>query len=59
MTNQDTTIVRSKIEVQLDVQYSKSRDMTSSGENGPNIRTNASSKRDRTRCPEEQASSVG
>ena len=36
--------------------YSKlkrSVDMTSSGKNGLNIRTNASSKWDRTRCPEE------
>ena len=28
-------------------------DMTSSGKNGLNIRTNASPKWDRTRCPEE------
>ena len=31
----------------------RSVDMTSSGKNGPNIRTNASPKWDRTRCPEE------
>ena len=31
----------------------RSVDMTSSGENGLNIRTNASPKWDRTRCPEE------
>ena len=31
----------------------RSVDMTSSGKNGLNIRTNASSKWDRTRCPEE------
>ena len=31
----------------------KSVDMTSSGKNGLNIRTNASPKWDRTRCPEE------
>ena len=30
----------------------RSVDMTSSGENGLNIRTNASPKLDRTRCPE-------
>ena len=37
----------------------RSVDMTSSGKNGLNIRTNASPKWDRARCPEEQASSVG
>ena len=37
----------------------RSVDMTSSGKNGLNIRTNASPKWDRTRCPEEYASSVG
>ena len=31
----------------------RSVDMTSSGKNGLNIRTNASPKWDRTRCPEE------
>ena len=31
----------------------RSVDMTSSGNNGLNIRTNASPKWDRTRCPEE------
>ena len=31
----------------------RSVDMTSSGKNGLNFRTNASPKRDRTRCPEE------
>ena len=37
----------------------KSVDMTSSGMNGLNMRTNASPIWDRTRCPEELASSVG
>ena len=37
----------------------RSVDMTSSGKNGLNIRTNASPKWDRTRCPEELPSSVG
>ena len=37
----------------------KSVDMTSSEKNGLNIRTNASPKRNRSRCPEEKASSVG
>ena len=37
----------------------RSVDMTSSGKNGLNIRTNASPKWDRTRCPEELASFVG
>ena len=32
--------------------------MRSSGKNGLNIRTNSSPKWDRTRCPEEQGSSV-
>ena len=36
-----------KIEVPRDVRKSKSRNMTNSGENGLNIRTNASPKRDR------------
>ena len=36
----------------------RSVDMTSSGMNGLNIRTNASRKLDRTRCPEEEASSI-
>ena len=31
----------------------RSVDMTSSGKNGLNVRTNASPKWDRTRCPEE------
>ena len=31
----------------------RSEDMTSSGKNGLNIRTNASPKWDRTKCPEE------
>ena len=44
----------SKIEVPRDVRNSKkSVDMTISGKNGLNIRTNASPKWDRTRCPEE------
>ena len=33
--------------------HKRSVDMTSSGKNGLNIRTNASPKWDRTRCPEE------
>ena len=33
--------------------FKRSVDMTSSGKNGLNIRTNASPKWDRTRCPEE------
>ena len=37
----------------------RSVDIASSGKNGLNIRTNASPKWDRTRCPEEYASSVG
>ena len=37
----------------------KSVDMTSSGLHGLNISTNASPKCDRTKCPEEKASSVG
>ena len=37
----------------------RSVDMTSSGKHGVNIRINASPKWDRTRRPEEQASSVG
>ena len=37
----------------------RSIDITSSGMNGLNIRINASPKWDRTRCPEEWASSVG
>ena len=37
----------------------RSVDLTSSGKNGLNIRTNASPKWDRTRCPEELVSSVG
>ena len=37
----------------------RSVDMTSLGKNGLNIRTNASPKWDRTRCPEELASPVG
>ena len=37
----------------------RSVDMTSSGMNGLNIRTNASPEWDRTRCPEELVSSVG
>ena len=36
----------------------RSEDMTSSGKNGLNIRKNAGPKWDRTRCPEEKASSV-
>ena len=46
--------ILSKKEVPRDVRNSKrSVDMTSSGKNGLNIRTNASPKWDRTRCPEE------
>ena len=45
--------ILSKIEVPMDVRNSKSENMTSSGENGLNIRTNASPKWDRTRCQEE------
>ena len=37
----------------------KTRNKTSSGDIGLNIRTLASPKWDRTRCPEEEASSVG
>ena len=44
---------RSKIEVPRDVKNSKSGLITSSGETGLNIRTNASSKWDKTRCLEE------
>ena len=40
-------------------QLKKSVDMTSSGKNGLNIRTNASPNWDRTRYPEESVSSVG
>ena len=49
------TCVQSKIEVPRDVRNSKLRsvDITSSGENDLNIRTNASPKWDRIRCPEE------
>ena len=44
----------SKIEVPRDVpRLKRSVDMTSSGKNGLNIRTIASPKWDRTRCPEE------
>ena len=46
------TVTR-KIEVPKDDRNSKSGNMTSLGENGLNIRTNASPKWDRTRCPEE------
>ena len=42
----------SKIEVPRDGRNSKSGNTTSSGENGLNIRTNASPNWDRTRCPE-------
>ena len=35
---------KNKIEVPMDIRYSKSGDMTSSGETGLNIRTNASSR---------------
>ena len=43
----------SKIEVPRDVRNSKSENMTSSGKNGINVRTNANPKWDRTRYPEE------
>ena len=46
-------------EVRRDVPNSKSRNMISSREIGLNIRTNASPKWDRSRCPEKQAPSVG
>ena len=55
----DSPSIRSKTEVPRDVLNSNSGNMTSSGENDLNIRTNASPKWDRTRCPEELASSVG
>ena len=45
--------IKNIIEVPKDVRNSKSAKMTSSWENGLNIRTNASPKWDRTRCPEE------
>ena len=43
----------SKIEVPRDVRNSKSENKTSSGENGLNIRANASLKGDRTKFSEE------
>ena len=46
-------VIRSEIEVPMDIQNSKSRSMTSSGETGLNIITYESPKWDRTRCPEE------
>ena len=45
---ENETHFKSKIEVQRHVRNSKSENMTSSGENGLNIRTNASPKWDRT-----------
>ena len=45
--------VKDKKEVQSDAWNLKSENMTSSGKNGFNIRTNASSKLDRTRSPKE------
>ena len=51
--NAQTDILFSKIEVPRDERNSKSENMTCSGENNLNIRTNASPKWDRTRCPEE------
>ena len=48
-----SVFIRSKIEVPRDVRNSKSGNMTSSVENGLNIRANASPKVERTRCPEE------
>ena len=50
---------KGKIEVPRDVRNSKSGNMTSSEENGLNIRTNASPKWEKTRCPIEYASSFG
>ena len=50
----NSVLIRSKIEVPRDVRNSKrSVDMASSGKNDLNIRTNASPKWDRNRCPEE------
>ena len=43
----------------MDIRYSKSGNMTRSGKNGLNIRTNRSPIWDRTRCPEEQVFSIG
>ena len=56
-------IFHDKVEMQINYEQNgstegcsklkRSVDMTSSGKNGLNIRTNASPKWDRTRCPEE------
>ena len=52
------SVFRSKIEVPQDVLNSKSWNITSSVENGLNIKTKASPKEDKTWCPGKQASSV-
>ena len=46
-------VMQSKLETQWDVRNSNSGNMSSSGENGLNVRTNASSKLDRINCLEE------
>ena len=48
-----------KLEIPNDVWNFKFGNMTSARENYINIGTNASPKWDKTRCPEEKASSVG
>ena len=53
ITNAKRLAMQSKIEVPRRVRNSESENMTSSGENGLNIRTNASPKWDSTRRPEE------
>ena len=52
-------VTNNKIEGSRDYRNSKSGNVTSSEQNVLNIRTNASPKLDRTRFPEEYASSVG